>query len=36
MTGRKIKWDSAKEVILGDEGASKLLSRVYRGNWKLA
>jgi predicted dehydrogenase len=36
MTGRKIKWDSAKEVILGDEGASKLLSRAYRPSWKLA
>jgi predicted dehydrogenase len=36
ITGRKIKWDPAKEVILGDEGATKLLSRTYRSNWKLA
>ena len=36
MTGRKIKWDSAAEVIVGDDGASKLLSRNYRSNWKLA
>ena len=36
MTGRKIKWDSAKEAILGDEGASKMLSRAFRSNWKLA
>ena len=36
MTGRKIKWDSAKEVIVGDDGASKLLSRNYRSTWKLA
>ena len=36
LTGRKIKWDPAKEVILGDEGATKLLSRDYRSSWKLA
>ena len=36
LTGRKIKWDPEKEVILGDEGATKLLSRDYRSNWKLA
>ncbi len=35
-TGRKIKWDAAKECILEDEGASKLLSRPYREPWKLA
>ena len=34
--GRKIKWDAEKEVILGDEGASKLLTRAYREPWKLA
>ena len=27
MVGRKIKWDAANEVILGDDEASKLLSR---------
>lgn len=36
MTGRKIKWDAARECILEDEGASKLLSRPYREPWKLA
>ena len=36
MTNRTIKWDPAKEVIIGDEDASKLLSREYRGPWKLA
>jgi len=36
LVGRKIKWDAAKEVILGDEEASKLLTRPYRSPWKLA
>jgi len=36
LTGRKIKWDAVKEVILGDEGAAKMLSRTYRSGWKLA
>src|ERR1019366_7029429 len=36
LVGRKIKWDAAKEVILGDAGASKLLTRPYRSPWKLA
>lgn len=36
IVGRKIKWDSAREVIVGDEGASKLLGRDYRSHWKLA
>ncbi len=36
MVGRKIKWDPAKEEIVGDEEASKLLRREYRGPWKLA
>jgi predicted dehydrogenase len=36
LTGRKIKWDPEKEVIIGDEGASKLLSREYHANLKLA
>ena len=35
MVGRKLKWDAAKEVILGDDEASKLLVRDYRGPWKL-
>jgi len=36
MTRRKLKWDAAKEVILDDAEASKLLSRPYRSPWKLA
>src|SRR5205823_8556952 len=35
LVGRKIKWDVAKEKILGDAEASKLLSRPYRKPWKL-
>jgi predicted dehydrogenase len=35
LVGRKIKWDSEKEVIVDDDGASKLLSRTYRPQWKL-
>ncbi len=35
MTNRTLKWDPEKEVIIGDEAASKLLGREYRGPWKL-
>ena len=35
LVGRKIKWDARKEVILSDTEASKLLTREYRGPWKL-
>ena len=35
LVGRKIKWDAAKEVIVGDAEASKLLTREYRAPWKL-
>lgn len=35
MLNRPVKWDPVKEVILGDEEASKLLGREYRGDWKL-
>lgn len=35
MTGRKIKWDPVKEVLLGDPGASQLLTRAMRGPWHL-
>jgi len=34
-TGRKIKWDVQREVIIGDTEASKLLSREYRKPWSL-
>jgi len=36
LTGRKIQWDPAKEIIVGDKEASKLLTREYRKPWKLA
>jgi predicted dehydrogenase len=32
--GRSIEWDGAKERIVGDAEANKLLSRQYRGSWK--
>jgi predicted dehydrogenase len=31
--GRSVEWDGAKEEIVGDEAAAKLMSRVYRGSW---
>ena len=34
-TGRKITWDPAKEEIVGDEGASRMLSRAMRDPWQL-
>jgi predicted dehydrogenase len=36
IVGRKIQWDSEKEVIVGDAEATRLLSRDYRAPWKLA
>ncbi len=36
LTGRKIRWDNATETILGDAGASKLLTRGYRAPWKMS
>ncbi len=36
ITGRKIKWDAAKEVIVDDPDASKLLTRSYRAPWKMS
>lgn len=35
LVGRKIKWDVAKEEIIGDAEATKLLSRPYRAPLKL-
>ena len=35
LVGRKIKWDVAKEIIVGDPEASKLLTRPYRQPWKM-
>jgi hypothetical protein len=34
-TGRKIRWDMRREVIIGDAEASKLLGREYRKPWSL-
>jgi predicted dehydrogenase len=36
LTSRKIHWDVAKEEIIGDADASKLLTREYRAPWKLS
>lgn len=35
MTNTTIKWDPEKEVIVGNDEAAKLLTRDYRGPWKL-
>jgi predicted dehydrogenase len=32
--GRSIEWDGAKEQVIGDPEANKLLSRPYRGPWE--
>jgi predicted dehydrogenase len=36
FTGRRLKWDAKREVIVGDKEASKLLTREYRKPWRLA
>jgi Oxidoreductase family, C-terminal alpha/beta domain len=33
--GRTLKWDPAKEEIVDDSEAAKMLSRPYRAPWKL-
>ncbi len=35
ITGRKIKWNPEKEEIIGDEEASRLLSRPMRSPWHM-
>jgi predicted dehydrogenase len=32
--GRSLRWDGAKEEVVGDEEANKMLSRPYRGPWE--
>ncbi len=36
QTGHKIRWDAQTEKILGDAEASKLMTREYRGPWKMS
>ena len=36
ITGRKIRWDAKEEKIIGDPAASKLMTREYRGPWKMS
>jgi len=36
LTGRKIRWDVKEEKILEDPEASKLMTREYRGPWKMS
>ena len=31
--GRSIRWDGAKEEVIGDADANRLLSRAYRSPW---
>ena len=31
--GRALEWDGAKERIVGDDAANKLLRRAYRKGW---
>ncbi len=33
--GRSLKWDAAKEQVVGDAEANTMLSKAYRGPWKL-
>ena len=35
LVGRKLRWDPDKEVIIGDDEASKMLSRPMRSPWHL-
>ena len=34
-TGRKIRWDAAKEQIIGDAQATRLMTKQYRAPWTL-
>ena len=35
-TGRRLRWDDAKEHVLDDKAAQQLVTRRYRKPWKLA
>ena len=32
-TGRTLQWDAAKQRVIGDEEANRLLARPYRRPW---
>ena len=34
VVGRTLKWDAAKQAIVGDEEATKLMSKKFRSPWK--
>ena len=34
-TGRRIAWDAAREQVIGDADAQKLVTKPYRGPWSL-
>ena len=34
--GRSLKWDAAKEQVIGDAEANRMLARPYRAPWRLA
>jgi predicted dehydrogenase len=36
LTGKKLRWDIKEEKIVGDPEASKLMTREYRGPWKMS
>ena len=33
VVGRTLKWDAAKQEIIGDEEATKLMSKKFRAPW---
>jgi hypothetical protein len=35
LVGRKVRWDAQREEIIGDAGASDLLTRPYRRPYKM-
>jgi predicted dehydrogenase len=35
-TGRKIRWDAAKEQIIGDPEAARMMTKKYRAPWSLS
>ncbi len=36
LTGKKIRWDVNEEKIIGDPDATKLMTREFRGPWKMS